>query len=483
MGLRDPSHASKVMVVAELAHYASLPPQDVERMLDDGEVPVLSNLDRSEAERAAYELNELGAVVDLRLAHTVSGVFPVLKPDADRQVGVAVGGLIDDSATPPSVGESRGLPELEPDPEAPRRPRPRAATPNPGDGMSLALGSGVNRMQSAPHRPAITRGRGPEPIGASPHIEPAPRNELLTDRGPPGIGEEPLPSAGGRGDVGPGQYGVHRPEGRGRGQRTRSAGPRPGGAGRRPGAKAKPKPQAKSPPKGKPKAKGKPRAKPKPKPRPKPKPKPKSDELPSDVSDLLGDIGSGPPPAQEPARLPDRLKQATESAKSAQGPLELDFEAAGMKRPTSSVDMPIASAGHQANRSASTMPRRTRAGNMGGTGASASAKERERGVIDTLRNDGVAGLILGLGVGLILSMALALSLQRGAVRDRLPPLEDELAESLSDPEGVEAGDLRSPAAIEGEINQALDEIERRFLLVWFAAGLPVGFLLSRLRSL
>ena len=148
VGLRDPSQAAAAMTIAELAHYASLPPQDVERMLDEGEVPVLENLDRAEAERAAYEIAELGAVVDLRLAMTDSGVFPVFKPDAERQIGVAVGGLIDDSATPPTVGAALGLPALEPDLETPQQPRPRAIT-RPPEGRSVTASLGPRATSEA----------------------------------------------------------------------------------------------------------------------------------------------------------------------------------------------------------------------------------------------------------------------------------------------------------------------------------------------
>ncbi len=438
------------MVVAELAHYASLPPHEVERMLDEGEVPVLTNLDRAEAERAAHELNELGAVVDLRLTDAISTVYPVLKPDAERQVGVAVGGLIDDSATPPTVGESRGLPELEPDLEAPARPRHRTPAPNRGDGMNLSLGSDIHRMPSGAHRPVVTRGQGPDPREASPYVEPAPRHELLTDHGPPGIGDEPLPPpmpSNSAPDPGPGAYGVHRDA-------------RSGGHG------------------------GNARSRPQPAPAAKPKKK-KKKKKPAGAESLLGDIdgGRGRGGAQvEQPKLPQRLEQATASARSSGGPLELDFEAAGLQRPAPRIaaQPPV----HQADRSASSMPRRSRASNIGGSGASAAGYEGgEGGFVDALRNDGVAGLILGLGVGLILSMVLALSLQRSDVRDRLPPLEEELAAALNDPEGVEAGDQRSSDSVEGELNQTLDEIERKFLLVWLGAGLPVGLLLSRLRAL
>lgn len=490
VGLRDPSHANAVMVVAELAHYASLPPADVQRMLDEGALPVLSNLDRAEAERAAYELNELGAVVDLQLTDAGSGVFPVLKPDADRQIGVAVGGLIDDSATPPTVGESLGgLPEVEPDLEIPAAPRSRL-TPPRNDGLSVTLGSEVHRMPTGNHRPVVMRGQGPEPIEASPYKEPVPRHELLTDRGPPGLGEEPLGSPQ-FGERRPGEYGLHNADvsrsGRGamhssagapyeRGEGPRASGG-PGGR-RSSAAPSKPQPRARAqtpaPTPTKPRAQAQPQARTKKKSRP-------------NMDGLLGEVG--PSAAPESPKLPRRLERATAAAEQSEASLELDFEAAGIERPPPRFSSPPSSSAvprpvHQADHSAGSMPRRSRV-NMGGTGASAGgyAGGETGGVVDALRNDGVAALILGLGIGLILSMVLAIQLQRTNVRDDIPALEEELAASLSDPAGVEAGDRRAVDVVEDELNEVLDGIERKFLLLWLGVGLPVGVLLSRLRTL
>lgn len=453
------------MVVAELAHYASLPPNEVERMLDAGEVPVLSNLDRAEAERAAYELNELGAVVDLRLTDATSGVFPVLKPDADRQVGVAVGGLIDDSATPPTVGESfGGLPQVEPDPEIPQAPRSRPA-PGRHDGLSVTLGSEVHRMPTGNHRPAVTRGQGPDPLEASPYVEPAPRHELLTDHGPPGLGEEPIPAPR-PGERRPGEYGLHNPDPRAARGAPRSPGASAPGGRRAPATKTKPKPKRK-------------------------KSQPNMDGL-------LGELGPSAP--LDTPKLPKRLERATAAAERSSDAIEIDFAAVGIDRPSphlsgaqpqGSLDLDFGTMGSAPSsalspaRNAGSMPRRTRAGNVGGTGATAAGytSPQTGGVVEALRNDGVAGLILGLGVGLILSMVLALQLQRGEVRDAIPPLEEELAASLRDPAGVEAGELRAAGAVEEEISQTLDQTERKFLLWWLGVGLPVGFVLSRLRSL
>lgn len=391
VGLRDPSQASAVMVIAELAHYASLPPQDIERMLDDGEVPVLGNLDRAEAERAANELSELGAVVDLRLAMDDSGVFPVFKPDAERTVGVAVGGLIDDSATPPTVGESMALPELEPDLEGASAPRARQRTRTP--------------------RPA--------PVKSS--VLDDPNEFALGDLGgPPGLdlGLEPLPP-------------------------------------------------------------------PDPPPEPRAKKKPAAKKSSQGVDALLGDIG-GAAPAAAP-KSPKRPKAAGPPPGDPELGLELDFEAAGMARPPPKGGATAASAApvdHGAERSGSNMPRRTRDGNMGGTGASAAGREQSAGSLgEALRNDGVSALLLGLGVGLLLGLVLAMAMQRGDARERLPPLEEELAAALNDPAGVQSGEHREPAAIEGEIDGALGDLQQKFLLWWLIPGAVVGVGLSRLRAL
>lgn len=375
VGLRDPSQASAVMVVAELAHYASLPPHDVERMLDEGEVLVLTNLDHAEAERAAYELSELGAMVDLRLTSGHGQVFPVFKPDAERLIGVAVGGIIDDSATPPTVGESLGLPELEPDLEGPgqMRTRPRVRTPRPG----------------------------PQPPSAGP-----PDLTLPDDEPPP-------PPA-----------------------------PRPTAAR----ARAERRSPAKS----------------------------------AGLDRLLGDLGPAAPASAPAPMLPPRLQRATAAAQGAERSLELDFEAAGMVRPPRDGGFGAATRPAEAD---GALPRHTRAGPMSGTGASAAGRSQEPGsLLAALRSDGVTALLLGLVVGLGLALVLALTIQRGHARERLPPLEEELAAALNDPAGVQTGKHREPAAIEDELDGVLEELQRTFLLWWLGPGLAAGLLLSRLRA-
>lgn len=446
VGLRDPSHGAARMAVAELAHYASLPPQDVERMLEEGEVPVLENLDRAEAERAAYELAELGALVDLRLAMTDSGVFPVFKPDAERQIGVAVGGLIDDSATPPTVGAALGLPTLEPDREPPQQPRARATTRPPVSGAGAAGGSGGAAGRAA-SKPADAPRRGPEPAFAGPpslEDEPPPPPPPRPPRPTPDPRGGEAPSGRARAATpAPGDSARARPATSGPGESGSGSRPRAGASASSAGSRAKP--------------------------------------AASGVESLLGDIGPAAPAAP---KLPQRLQRAASAAAEAPVELEVDFAAAGMapppRRSLAGAPVPLDAS---ADRSASEMPRRTRAGQMGGTGASAAGHvHRDGGVFELLRGDGLAMLLVGLCVGLGLALVLALQIQRSSVRDTLPPLEEELAASLADPAGVAEGKRRDPAAIEQEIDGALGDLQRSFLLWWLGPGILVGLLLSRLKD-
>ena len=447
VGLRDPSQANTAMVVAELAHYASMPTDEIGRALaDDAELEVLSKLDRAEAERAAHELYELGAVVDLRLTPSHSGVFPVFKPDADRQVGVAVGGIIDDSATPPMMGEVIGnLPEVEPDPESGRFP---AATPRARQ---------RRRNPSPPPSPPPTPAPAPDPLDLLPMGDSGVHAVLEDLGGPPGIGSElpsgPPPSAAptlsgpepeshhdllpdhiaSKGRRGPGGMGGGSP------RQARSPTPRPASKPSRPEAASRPR---------------------------KPSPSPKA-------GGGGGLLSPEPPPAKrEPIPTP-----------GASASLELDFEAVGLKKPPKKGGVPKQdpmAAPNTAAPAGEGLPRRTRAGNMGGSGASAAGKEeREESIIDLLRSDLVALSLLIVSAALIASMVTALQLQRGEVRDMIPPLEEELAESLNDPVGVEQGELRSPDEVETEITELLGDLETSFFLWWIIGGVSTGLAIAR----
>ena len=196
---------------------------------------------------------------------------------------------------------------------------------------------------------------------------------------------------------------------------------------------------------------------------------------------LLGDIGGAAAPATP--KLPQRLQRATAAAAEARSEVEVDFAAAGIAPPPKRGRMGTPAPTHVADRSSSNMPRSTRAGHMGGTGASAAVRSQHKsGVFEVLREDRVSTLLTSLCVGLGLSLVLALQLQRSSVRDRLPPLEEELAASLADPADVATGKRRAPAKVEEELDTTLGELQRAFLLWWLGPGLLVGLVISRLRA-
>jgi hypothetical protein len=177
------------------------------------------------------------------------------------------------------------------------------------------------------------------------------------------------------------------------------------------------------------------------------------------------------------------LQRATAAAAEARAELEVDFAAAGIAAPPKRGRMGTPAPVHVADRSATNMPRNTRAGHMGGSGFSAAGRSHHgSGVFEALREDRVAMLLVGLCVGLALSLILALQMQRSDVRDKLPALEEELATALADPIGVSEGKRRAPAKVEEELDEALDELQRSFLLWWALPGLAVGLLLSRIRA-
>lgn len=427
------------MVVAELAHYASMPTDEIGRALaNDAELEVLSKLDRAEAERAANELHELGAVVDLRLTPSHSGVFPVFKPDADRQVGVAVGGIIDDSATPPMMGEVMGsLPEVEPDPESGRFP---AATP-PG-----------RRQPSPPPRspaPPPAPAPAPDPLDLLPMGDSGVHAVLEDLGGPPGIVDDtpsaPPPSAAptlqgpelGSQDLLPDHLQ----------NKQRSLGGSP-----RPSPSQAPRPQAKP---SRPESTGRARKPP-------------------------GSPGSPSGGASAAQKKPKPQPIPTPGASAS---LELDFEAVGLTKPAHKggvpTQAPMAPPGTSAPATEG-LPRRTRAGNMGGSGASAAGKdESEPNLFEVLRGDLVALSLFIVSAALIASMVTALQLQRSEVRDLVPPLEEELQASLNDPVGVEQGELRAPEDVEGEIKGLLGDLETSFYLWWLIGGVSTGLGIAR----
>lgn len=114
-----------------------------------------------------------------------------------------------------------------------------------------------------------------------------------------------------------------------------------------------------------------------------------------------------------------------------------------------------------------------------GAGPSAGGKAEPTGLLELLLEDRVAWTLLTMSIALVISLVTAISVRRGEVRELLPPLEEELAGSLNDPAGVERGKKRSPAEIEGDMVDVLDDLERSFLMLWLVAGIPMGLAFSR----
>lgn len=547
VGVRDNSHASTVMLAAELSHYTGMPTSEVELALMKGEVRVRAGLNRTEAENAALELDDRGAIVDLRLSDGKSGVFPILKPDASRRSGTAVGGFIDDSATPPSMSDTSGLQTLplEPDHEdgLPPPPMPSggfetlediASEPirvgsrrqyGTGDFMGAvenlaqqgesALGhvdehtghgpSGDKQIVDVPHHrspdsvpPLFNRASAaPEwttDPPSQPHSVPTPAPQRPMPQRPP---THPGMPAVGHGM--PGMPGAAVP--------PVAYAPPPGyppPPGMHPGAYGAPAPAMPPgypmPPHATPVP---PTAAPPPAAVPVPVPSasgssPALDNLAAGLDSLeVTDLPTAPkakpkkkkkkkkkPTTEVPAvdDLPPPEKVAPPGPAASQS-LELDFEAVGISPKNKKLKQLGGRIAGEHKPADAEPPRRTRAGNMGGTGGAAYGRgpvpEEDLGEF-VLGADITTALPLGLAIGLGVGLAAALFLQRGASHDRLDPLEQEMLLAATNPETAGVGDLRSASQIQRDLDEAYGSLKKTFLLQWLGIGVPLGFVLSRI---
>lgn len=526
VGLRDSSHASTMMVVAEIVHYASLPEAEVERCLMAREdLEVMVNLDRAEAERAAHELHQIGVVVDLRLASSGRDVMPVLKPDADRQVGLAVGGFIDDSATPPSIADDGVfLPEVEPDPESVTIRRPRAQTP--GDGVRVSLGSGAGRRRPISERPVVTRGHHGDPLdrlsidsGEQDVLDlgrPAPRVPV-SRRPTPSHVESPRPSAPvgppPADPAGPGSYGIYRDRdgirGVRQGEPMRNEAPRaapramPVRRNRPPSnphvpelypeaapaarpapsrpvaeSRARPRPRSATPAASARPAPARPAAKAKPL-------APSGDRARratpmADSAFAAPTIDDASPlSAVEAPKLPQRLEKTAAISQAPEAGLQLDFEAAGMVRRAPPSASPLAGVPQGGVPAPAAAPGLMEPPRATSPDSSPADQPEPPSLLKLLETDRVSWTLLTMTVALVIGLITAFSVQRDEVRDDLPLLEQELAASLNDPSAVDSGELRTPAEIEDELSGLLDDIERSFFMVWFFTAVPMGLATSR----
>jgi hypothetical protein len=474
VGLHDPRPDKLGHLARHLARVCEMPIDELVEALQEGEVPVYSRLRRHEAERAAHELDGFGAAVDLRLAVATSGVYPILKPDAERRSGTAVGGFIDDSATPPRIVDSQvGVLPLEPaaaedhiGPVAPAPPLVQA-----GSRRASASAPVVTRRRTIGESPgsvppsqppaghgsfagaAIERERDPldalatglERLSESDAID-GMLGALGDDRVHARVGPDRTPRDGYRAPEVP-QAGTDRPYQR-----------EPGERGRRATPAATPAPRRAS--------------------------QPVIDtgraEDPAPPPPRRGPIAPGPlAPAATPARA-EAPKRAEDrfAPPPASSDLQLDYEAAGMSRPPTPTLSRTAKPGNSG-----VLPRRTRATDAGGTGAAARGfgVEHEREHRPLMGPEPVSAAIFGLAVGLGLGLLVATFLHKGSDQSSILAFEAEMQQALAAPDEVAAGSVRAPTSIEDDLEAAYGDVRRSFLMYWLAIGVPVGLVLGRLK--
>ena len=456
VGLHDPGGAQARSFASALAKMSGMNPSAITSALEQAEVPVHAGMRRHEAERAASELDRLGAVVDLRLSAAASGAYPILKPDAERRSGTAVGGFIDDSATPPRMAGS-GMHNLSLEPE-----------PGGRVGPSLTL-------EAEPTVPA------PPPVGPGTHAAAyaaPPRPGYVPPPGPPAqfgtmpgsqSAADPLSAlaneldkiASGDGDMLLGTLDGSEPE------------------------PSKPKDPARR--KEFDRVANRPTA------------AQRQAALDSRESAGKIDLGLGKaeltpeevgaakklrPPPDDPPAPPPKAGKAPKPAKtdnkekwgptpvSAEAPLELDFKAVGLEaKPVGgirSVDEV------KAGQSGAMMR-----ADFGRPGSAARAMAFEEKV-PLLGPDRLTAGLFGGAIGLVIGLVVAVFLSKGAASEAIAPLEAELAESLAKPAAVAAGSVRNESAISDDLESAYGDAQRSFILKFLLIGVPIGLALGRL---
>ncbi|MEM6993738.1 MAG: hypothetical protein AAF721_24705 [Myxococcota bacterium] len=499
VGQRDRSHASTVMLAAELSHYTGMPTSEVELALMKGEVRVRAGLERSVAESAAMELDDIGAIIDLRLSDGKSGAFPILKPDAMRRSGVAVGGFIDDSATPPEVADNSGLNRLPLEPDAEDLPPP------PPMGMPLEtlediasepirIGSsatGFREPSSAEILDAVS-GLEREGQAALGHVDQHTGGGRAVVDMPPQRQPDSVPPLMNRASAAPAWINEP-PKNPPAGQQPapQQYAPRTAPAAQH-FAPPAPAPQPYAPPPQAPVAP--PVAQPY-------TPPPQASVAPpaaqvEPAASQSGGLMAGLD-ALEVTELPTAPKTKKKKKKKKRkappsdvppprtGPdpadsLELDFAAVGMQpKQTKLRDLGgRISTGHQPVDAAP--PRRTRAGNMAGTGGAAFGPRGEARGEFILGFDAYTSMPLGAAIGLILSLMVAIQMHRDD-EEVFAPLEQELRAATTSEALVEAGEIRPAPKVEAALHETADDLRQSFLMTWLGIGLPIGLALGRIR--
>jgi hypothetical protein len=472
VGLHDPRPETLGRLARHLAEVCRMPLDEMVEALQEGEVAVHAGLQRHEAQRAAHDLDAAGAAVDLRLTAASSGVFPILKPDAERRSGTAVGGFIDDSATPPSIADSK---------VAPLPLEPPSAEDDIGPIAPMRHGAAPPQLEPEPGLPVVTRRRT---IGEAPVSMPPPQ----PPGGYPGFSSPPSPapdsgepfsalSSGldrltGGGDVDTLLGTLGEPDDHGRvaarpaqDRRTPQDGYR---APARPDAGSSERPFAPSvgagPKSGAPSRANARTAEPEP-------PPPRRTPVPA-----LAREPEPPPPRNVATKAASRKKDPFAAPDGAEdGSLQLDYRAAGLARP------PMANVSHDPKPGQSgVLPRRTRAADTYGSGAAAhsAGSFEDRPLLGPER---VSATFFGLAAGLAVGIFAAVLLQKGVQDENIVEYEAQMQAALVSPEKVAAGELRPGSAIEDDLAEAYDDIRRSFLFAWLAIGVPIGVVLGRLK--
>jgi len=492
VGVRDRSHASTVLLAAELSRYTGMPTSEVELALMKGELHVRHRQLRDAADASAAELEGMGAVVDLRLSEALDGGAAMLKPDASRSSGVAVGGFIDDSATPPALSARSGMIPIEPEGMVP--PPPEMGTASGGNDSDLlsAVSGLANQGASA---------LGDIDAFASEEDKrvvdmPAERSNVaaITNRASaaPVWVTESLDKAAEEAERASlaARQAAHQPQA-----------PLVGGTLPSPALATANQPVAPvAPMAAAPMATAAPMA-----PQATAAPTPEPVEIPDVIPELLlpddaveqsaslmaglaslevTDLPSAEPLPEEPkkpepALAPTMLEPTPQGAAPAQA-LELDFVAAGLKPKTK----PLAEMGGvitgQHRAVGAEPPRRTRAGDIAGSGTAASGYAQPPRGRFLLGSDNMTSIAMGLGLALIVGLVVAIQLERSGFAESVSPLEEEFRVSTTTPHLVEAGELRSPDTVEDALKGEYKRQHKKFLFTWLAIGVPLGFAISRI---
>ncbi len=156
--------------------------------------------------------------------------------------------------------------------------------------------------------------------------------------------------------------------------------------------------------------------------------------------------------------------------------LELDLGAAGLASTPSGTSAlmrgaPVSGPSGAVKRPSGSFPALEPSGSMRAAVPSGPHPIARQGL---LVEDQLASGLIGAAIGATLGMLVAFAVVRGdakAIADRLEP---ELADSIADPIGVDAGRRRAPAAVLADIDAGLADVRGTYFTIWAAITVPLG---------